>query len=62
MKLSDIQKCLDIKKYEHSKEKNKDMCGTYEYCVVCNKKNKYPCATAFKRFNNKGGVKNVNKC
>ena len=61
MKLADIQKCFDLKKYEESKAAKKDLCGTYEFCYLCNKKNKYPCATAFKKHN-KGGATNVNKC
>lgn len=57
--LESIQRCLDYVKHEDSKKAKKDLCGTYEYCYLCNKKNKYPCATAFRKHN-KGGGKNAN--
>ena len=49
MKLSELQKQLDVKKLEDSKLNDRDMCGTYNYCQHCNKKNKYPCAAAYKK-------------
>lgn len=48
--LERLQKELDILKYEESKEAGKDLCGTYHYCKHCNKKNKYPCAAAVRKY------------
>lgn len=31
-------------------------CGEYDYCKYCNKKNKYPCASAFDKFMKKEGL------
>lgn len=45
--LKSIQERLDIKKYEDSVNANADACGSYYYCKNCNKKNKYPCASAY---------------
>lgn len=50
MKLQKLQKELDIKKYVESAIVGMDLCGSYEYCKHCNKKNKYPCAAAFNKF------------
>lgn len=49
MQLKDLQKQLDDMKYRDSKMLGKDLCGTYNYCKHCNKKNKYPCAAAFNK-------------
>ena len=46
-----VQKRLDIEKYEESAKAGKDLCGTYDYCKYCSKKNKYPCAAALRRYN-----------
>ena len=46
MNRKELQKLLDDMKYEESKNANKDLCGTYVFCKYCNKKNKYPCASA----------------
>ena len=51
-----VQKELDTKKYEESAKAGKDLCGTYDYCKYCNKKNKYPCAAAVRR-NQKEAIK-----
>lgn len=52
-KLEDLQKELDLKKYNDSVLNNKDMCGEYEYCKYCNKNNSYPCAKSFNKFKRK---------
>lgn len=44
-----VQKELDGKKYEESAKAGKDLCGSYDYCKYCSKKNKYPCAAAYLR-------------
>lgn len=49
-KLRELQEKLDKIKYEESEIYQKDQCGTYVHCIYCNKKNKYPCGTAFIRF------------
>ena len=45
-----LQQELDKQKYIESEKAETDLCGTYPYCIVCNKKNKYPCSTAYLRF------------
>ena len=52
--LKEIQDKLDKMKYEASSFYGKDQCGEYAYCKHCNKKNKYPCASAFKKFAKEG--------
>lgn len=44
------QQKLDEKKWLDGIKNNKDMCGSYDYCCVCNKLEKYPCAKAENRF------------
>ena len=48
--LKQLQDELDELKYLDSERLEKDTCGTYIHCIFCNKKNKYPCASAVKRF------------
>ena len=48
--LKELQDELDKRKYLDSQKSGKDTCGTYVHCIYCNKKNKYPCASAFKNF------------
>lgn len=48
--LKEKQEMLDRNKYFDSIALEKDTCGDYEYCKYCNKKNKYPCASAFDKF------------
>ena len=50
MTLKELQNKLDVRKYEASAKAGKDLCGTYYYCECCNKKNKYPCAAAVKKY------------
>lgn len=47
--LKRIQEELDKVKYLESEQVGKDTCGSYFYCGYCNKRNKYPCASAFKK-------------
>ena len=49
-RLKEIQEKLDVYKLIDSEHKGYDMCGEYEYCVFCKKRNKYPCATAYVRY------------
>lgn len=50
--LQDKQGELDIIKWADS-EVSGDTCGTYDYCVRCDKQSDYPCARAFYAFNAK---------
>ena len=50
MKLNELQKQLDLEKYIASNEAGTDLCGKLEYCKHCNKKNKYPCASAKRKL------------
>ena len=49
--LHNLQSDLDVKKYTDSETAHRDLCGSYDYCVLCNKKNKYPCASAYEKLN-----------
>jgi hypothetical protein len=62
-KLQVLQNELDEKKWLASQLNNKDMCGCFSYCKHCNKRNLYPCASAYNKEKKlKKEVKaNVNK-
>ena len=45
-----LQEQLDIEKYIASNEAGVDLCGKLTYCKYCNKKNKYPCASAKRKL------------
>lgn len=57
MTLFELQKNIDFKKYIESEMWGKDLCGTYDFCKCCNKKNKFPCASAYKKLSKQMGVK-----
>lgn len=57
MDLKKLQEKLDFRKYHESEIIGKDLCGTYFYCKYCNKKNKYPCASAYKKYSKELGRK-----
>ena len=48
--MQDLQLKLDQKKWLDSQKYKKDMCGSYDYCCVCNKVEKTPCAKAHNRY------------
>ena len=48
--ISNKQKILDIKKWQDSQQHNKDMCGTYEFCCVCDKLKENPCDISSTKF------------
>ena len=50
MTLKEEQAQFDVVKWHDSIEAGKDLCGTYEFCGFCNKKEKNPCAHAARRF------------
>lgn len=49
--MQDLQNKLDIQKWIDSQQANKDMCGTYDFCVKCDKNKANPCALAYTLFN-----------
>ncbi len=44
---------FDNKKWYDSVLVGDDRCGTYDFCVKCDKSEEYPCAKAMERFNGK---------
>lgn len=44
--LKNLQAELDVLKWNDSQDKGADACGSYDYCVKCDKGVEYPCATA----------------
>ena len=44
---------LDNKKWYDSVVADEDQCGKYDFCVRCNKVEKYPCAKAFAKYEGK---------
>lgn len=44
--LKTLQAQLEVEKWEKGVATSSDPCGSYEYCVKCEKSNEYPCATA----------------
>ncbi len=57
MALTKKQKELDEKKWLKSEEQGYDACGSFDYCVKCDKNKENPCDKAFKAFNGKPAVK-----
>ena len=55
--LTKKQKELDVIKWEKSVEMGADACGTFEYCVKCDKSLENPCDKAYKAFNGKPAAK-----
>ena len=46
MAISKKQSELDRIKWEKSEEMGKDACGTFDYCVKCDKEKENPCDKA----------------
>ena len=44
---------FDIKKWYDSVLAGEDQCGNYDFCIRCNKVEKYPCAKAIARHKGK---------
>jgi hypothetical protein len=53
MAITKRQKELDVIKWNKSVELGADACGTFDYCVKCNKALENPCDKAYKKFNAK---------
>ena len=47
------QEQFDNQKWYDSILAGEDKCGSYDFCVKCCRMEKYPCARAAHRFNNK---------
>ena len=45
-----LQGKLDEQKWFDSIKYDKDMCGEYDFCCVCNAKENTPCAKAYTRY------------
>ena len=60
MALTKKQKEVDIVKWEKSIAIGADACGTFDYCVKCDKTLENPCDKAYTKFN-KPAVKVVKK-
>ena len=52
MAISEKQKELDLVKWEKSQYLGIDACGSFNYCVHCNKNIENPCENALNRLNN----------
>ncbi len=57
MAITKKQKELDVIKWLKSEEFGVDACGTFDYCVKCDKTNENPCDKAYKAFNAKPAAK-----
>ncbi len=57
MALTKRQKELDLIKWLKSEELGADACGSFDYCVKCNKALENPCDKAYKKFNAKPSEK-----
>ena len=47
---SETQRKFDIKKWLESEKANFDTCGTYKFCVKCDKSLENPCAIAKAKY------------
>ncbi len=57
MAITKKQQELDAIKWLKSEEIGMDACGSFDYCVKCDKNKENPCDKAFKAFNRKPAVK-----
>ena len=57
MAITKKQKELDVIKWQKSEEMGADACGTFDYCVKCDKEKENPCDKAYKAFNKKTSAK-----
>lgn len=48
--MESLQMKLDQKKWLDSIKYGKDMCGTYDYCCICDKNEQSPCEKAFIKY------------
>ena len=57
MAVSKKQQELDLLKWKKSEEIGTDACGTFDYCVKCDKTKENPCDKAYTAFNKKPAAK-----
>lgn len=57
MAVSKKQQELDLLKWKKSEEIGADACGTFDYCVKCDKTKENPCDKAYTAFNKKPAAK-----
>lgn len=48
-----LQSMIDLKKWYDSEASGRDTCGTYDFCVYCDKTLDMPCACAYEKANGK---------
>ncbi len=53
MAITKRQKELDLLKWNKSVEIGADACGSFDYCVKCDKTKENPCDKAYTAFNKK---------
>ena len=53
MKLTKKQQEIDVMKWEKSQQIGADACGSFDFCVCCDKTKENPCDNAFSAFNKK---------
>ena len=61
MAITKRQSELDKIKWTKSEEMGKDACGSFDYCVKCDKEKENPCDKAYTAFNKKPVAKKVKK-
>lgn len=57
MAITKKQQELDQMKWEKSIEQGFDACGSFDFCVKCDKSLENPCDKAFAKFNKKPAAK-----
>ena len=61
MAITKRQAELDKIKWIKSEQQGSDACGTFDYCVKCNKNLENPCDKAYQKFNKKPVKKTTTK-
>lgn len=59
MAITKKQKELDLRKWYKSEKLGADACGTFDYCVKCDKNKENPCGKAYRAFHSKPAKKEV---
>ena len=54
MSLETKQEAFDNLKWEASMQTGEDLCGTYDFCTLCEREKSFPCARAQKRYSGEG--------
>lgn len=53
MAITKKQQQLDIMKWKKSEELGADACGTFDFCIKCDKSLENPCDKAYRKFHEK---------